>query len=66
MDTLQLLRVIEAISSLLDIAANAGVDLSRLSEMKRQAKEEGRDLSDDDLTALVDSAQASIDATKEA
>ena len=65
MNAVELLQVIRALSSLVELASSVGVDVKRLAEMKKKAKEENRDLSDEELLSLSNSAQESIDAAKE-
>ena len=66
MNALQLLQIVQALSGLIELAADAGVDIKRLADLKANAKAEGRDLSDEELLLLANSAQTSIDNARNA
>ena len=66
MNAAELLQVVRALSSLIELANSVGLDVRQVLDFKVKAKAEGRDLSDDELLQLSSSAQDAIDAARNA
>lgn len=66
MSTPNALKIIQVLLGLIEVAKEVGLDVSQLVEAKERADAEGRDLTDEELNQFRDSAQASIDAARDA
>lgn len=61
MDPSQILAVIRATTAAIEAAQSIGANVSELTARIEEARAEGRSLSEDELQAFADSAQAAID-----
>ena len=59
-------QLIQGLVGILELAQLAGVDVQRLLDVQRKAREEGRDLTDEELNEFREAARASLRAAKEA
>ena len=58
------LEIINLLLAGLDVADRIGVDMAHLQAVRAKARSEGRDLTDAEVQALADDAQAALDALK--
>lgn len=59
-------QLIQGLVGLLELAQLAGVDVQRLLDVQRKAREEGRELTDEELNEFREAARASLAAAREA
>lgn len=55
------LEILKLLNLAMNVAESAGVNYVKLMDMRREAKNAGRDLNDHDLKLLAADAQAAID-----
>ena len=61
MNSAEVIKVIQALVALIQIARSVGVDIASLAAMQKKAEEEGRELTVQELTLLANEAQEAID-----
>lgn len=65
MNATQIVEVLKIVSSLLDLAGQFGIDAAKFTEMKKKAEAEGRDISDDEINALLSDTRNAIEQARQ-